>query len=802
MDEKFEVNPFDRTALTDYRQLAGRTDEFRRIRFVLRNSAKSKSRIKSILITGERGVGKTSILNLTESECEINNLIPVRIDLTELNSVNSCDFFWHFFSQAINKLFSLGLFSGKNGAIDLMIQKILNSNGIEDQANWVFHTPILRRNFLNNRNSNFEFHLFIEDLKLMRKEICDSDGTKYNEHTKILFLVDEVQHIYSSKEIIEQLRFVLQSAELATGFVFAGDSSYKTSQWESVFGGSYRDFEIISLNYFNDVESVGDYFKKSLTSVNWTEKEIEETLFYRFKLACRQIFQLTSGKPAWINTIASKMFERCMSGEVKLMKFDKPAQMDVKRILEDSGELDMAQLQFIEHLQRKYVKWLSEIFASELHTFRQVYLFAKFKLSDDNFLSEKQFEDFCKQLITHKIINVISEDKQTNIVGFSPSNSTKEFLDQNYYAFDLKSDTIKQWLQISSDGIYQFRFEYPSRRFMGYINDVLVTEIGNTALIEHSPTMENDIFRLLDVIKKVNNRTYEISEETYETVLVIFKAFKKIENSRDKEILYIEFKNLKNGKSRSWNIYNYNDKNKIISYRESPSTVKKIKDTIKSYNNDSHNYEIEIIIDKLPQPDLSALQSLIIESGDTRKIGIILEDKMADLVRLYIKESNVDSSYEIANFFYKLFNEGHDLSLRYLNNSAYVFIERNELDKALDFLNEANRKNSIFDVENNDLSVVALIKYNLAIISVMQNEYSKALNLFKQVVAFCEAKEITDDLAGTLKIVEISSEQKVCINEIKHNDKSNPKIKISEFSQLNIEKLSNLFETKPMPDIN
>ena len=324
MNEKFQINPFDRTALNDFRQLAGRTEEFRQVRFILRNSVKNKNRIRSILITGERGVGKTSFLNLIEAECEVNNIIPIRINLTDTNSSNSCDFFWHLFSQALNSLFNFGLFEGKGGAIDVMIQQILNSDGISDQANWVFSTPVLRRNYLTNPNTNFEFHLFIEDIRLMRKEVIEL-GDKYPENTKLLFLVDESQHLYSNKQIVEEIRFVLQSQDLGVGFVFAGDNEYKKAEWEKVFGGSYREFEVVNLPFFNSSNSVEEYFKKSLSTIGWTDQEIEETFFYRFKLSCRHIFYLTSGKPSWINVIASKMFERCMLGEVRQLRFDKQA---------------------------------------------------------------------------------------------------------------------------------------------------------------------------------------------------------------------------------------------------------------------------------------------------------------------------------------------------------------------------------------------------------------------------------------------------------------------------------------------
>src|SRR5690348_14576743 len=123
--KQFETNPFDRAALTDHKQLAGRKNEFQQIRFILRNASKQKTRIKNILISGNRGVGKTSLLNLIEKECLSNNLVPVRISLTDSNSVNSNEFFWHIFQQTISSVFTLGLMGGPSGAIDVSIQQIL-----------------------------------------------------------------------------------------------------------------------------------------------------------------------------------------------------------------------------------------------------------------------------------------------------------------------------------------------------------------------------------------------------------------------------------------------------------------------------------------------------------------------------------------------------------------------------------------------------------------------------------------------------------------------------------------------------
>ena len=201
--EKFKSNPFDRTALTDIKLLAGRASEMRHIRFILKNASRELNRIRHILITGNRGVGKTSFLNLIEQESSTNNIIPIRINLTEANSSNSNEFFWYIFHQTINTMFGKGLLYGKGGIIDVAIQNILHSEGLKDQANWIFRTPILRKNYLTNNNSTFEFDLLVNDLCLIRKEISESEKKEYNEKTKLIFLVDETQHIYSNSKIIE-----------------------------------------------------------------------------------------------------------------------------------------------------------------------------------------------------------------------------------------------------------------------------------------------------------------------------------------------------------------------------------------------------------------------------------------------------------------------------------------------------------------------------------------------------------------------------------------------------------------------
>ncbi|HVS93341.1 MAG TPA: tetratricopeptide repeat protein [Mucilaginibacter sp.] len=785
--EKFDINPFDRAALTDYRLLAGRSNEFRKIRFILRNSTKQSNRLKSLLITGSRGVGKTSFLNLIEKECIENNIIPVRINLTETNSINSNEFFWYLFSQTINTLFSLDLLYGKGGIIDATVQDILHGDGLKDQANWIFRTPILRRNYLENSNLNFEFDLFASDVTLIRKEIATSGDKRFNEKTKILYLVDESQIIYPNAKITQDIRYIVQNQDIGIGFAFAGDKTFESSPWEQVFGGSYRDFEIINLSYFEETADVIDYFKKSLSSVGWTTKEIEETLFYRFKLSCRQIFQLTSGKPAWINTVASKMFERCMKGEIDMLRFDREAQADVKYLLESSGELDKSKLEAIDNLTPKYKKWLIEIFASELCSLKQVYFYSKFRFIGDDFLTLTEYENFCKSLIQQGIIKILEEDEKTiDDIKFEDI-STKPFL-----AFGYNADTIKQWLQINSDGKFRFSIELPSNRFIKYINDQLVSEMVNTSLIRNAITSES-LFRLKDMISSLNKNTLDINDITFESASSFYAACKKLDSSRFKQSLFVKFTNQKLARIFGWNVYNYDDKDKVIDFIESKSRIEKIISTVESYNDEENDLKLEISIDTLESPDLKKLQKLILKSGDKKKLGIILDDKDEDLVNAYIKLSDLQSSQEIANFFYELFEEGYDLSIRNLNNAAYVFIAANELEKALKMLTEALKMESSITIFDDDKESAAdLAIYNLAILNVKNGEYQKAIVLFEKVIEFYESNDKFQGNVGVLFALEFDEDTEIKIIEIRENDTPHSTIKCKDYSKQNIEILKKI----------
>jgi hypothetical protein len=413
-------------------------------------------------------------------------------------------------------------------------------------------------------------------------------------------------------------------------------------------------------------------------------------------------------------------------------------------------------------------------------------------MRDEDFLTETEFEHFCRTLVENGILNLIEKELHTSI-GFTHVPRTN-FLDQRYYAFNLENDTIKQWLQISSEGTFRFSLNEPSFKYAQSINSELVFEKYYTNIILHQEKGTHSSFRLAHIINNINLSKFDLNEEPFQIVEWLFKAFKIIDDSRDKEVLYLELVDKITNKTYAWNIYNYNDKNKIIGYRNSTYTINKIKNNIEKFNNVLTQYFINIYVDKILCMDFKLLESQIIATKDVKKIGIILEDKMQDLVRFYIKENDLKSSFEISDFFYELFETGHDLKINDLNNIAYVFIEKNDLEKATELLNEAKRKLANKSVLHEDLNTSILVYYNSAIIEIKNERFSKALGLFKYIINIIEENDIAEKAtAAALKILYIE-DQILKLKEIKNKNGEMVDINLKDSTQVNIEEIDKYFK--------
>ena len=95
---KLPSNPYKRSPIKKLEDLAGRARERKTINYYLSLTATGEN--PHLALIGQRGVGKTSLLNGAESIAKDLKLLPVRLDMNELKA-NSPGRFWHDLYQTL-----------------------------------------------------------------------------------------------------------------------------------------------------------------------------------------------------------------------------------------------------------------------------------------------------------------------------------------------------------------------------------------------------------------------------------------------------------------------------------------------------------------------------------------------------------------------------------------------------------------------------------------------------------------------------------------------------------------------------
>jgi tetratricopeptide (TPR) repeat protein len=202
------------------------------------------------------------------------------------------------------------------------------------------------------------------------------------------------------------------------------------------------------------------------------------------------------------------------------------------------------------------------------------------------------------------------------------------------------------------------------------------------------------------------------------------------------------------------------------------------------------NLSLEIHVENAPDPNIEKFQNQIIKSVDSKKRNIVIEDKMKALVKFYIDENNVDLSYDVACFIYNLFEEGHDLNLGDLNNTSYVFIVKNEFEKANALLKEAMKKIKSETLETEEIGSAALVIYNAGVVAVAEINLDKALKLFQSTLVYFEEHEQVEDSAGALLVVEKKNDE-ISLKEMQAKDTKSNSLSIISAAKENIVILKN-----------
>lgn len=711
-------NPFVKSPLTDNNLFAGRKSEISQIQHNLR-----KKSIPSLMLVGERGVGKTSLLNFAENYAKYVGVIAVRINLTSADSSDTKHFFSRLFLQSCLSLIENDHLGGKDGYIHNILKKYqIDISTLEPEEN-IFETFF--------PNTPFTIESLTRDFIKVSGLVQDS-GVEFK---KLLILIDEVEKIYDSSEIIENIRFFIQNPDSFVSFIFSGDKSYQTKEWEKIFQTYRGVIQIIDIDNFQSNEDVEDYFTKLLSSIKWDIQKdvIEGEKFKEFYKTCFDLFLLTRGKPAFISSIAYKMFERYELNITRKLVFDKDLRQDLKLMLSESGSISTSKISRIETLNETYKAWLKYLFSCRWSQLDEFYHNIKFIfLNTEHYLTQQEFTSMVDFLQNDLKILALESNVQPNDsapIGFALAKP-KGLLERRFeiYFGPNVDEASKLWLHI--DGQYKFETRLPKFLLIRAIFSDFLTE--RYQVKHHEIEIPDSYFP--SFIKMVQNDYSDISDLDFYQIRGFYALLKSAKNTKDKfnrTFIIITLSN-ENGSAKSYVCWATNFKNKLIHVELSKVRIEKWEAKFKSdFYFESARLLKSISKYVIEDSNLNKFENVLLASESYQVQRLVIDDKINDLVNYFEKEESSVELEDTIKIIYDSFVSGIDIGVQGFNNLGFVFLHKGDFEKSELLLKQAIE---IFSFDNFTKEIEgikpSLTLYNLCILYLKTNQIDKAENYY------------------------------------------------------------------------
>lgn len=237
----FPANPYQRSPIKKYDNLAGRARELKAIRYYLTLTASGQS--PHLALIGSRGVGKTSLLNGAESLAKELKLLAVRLDMNE-QKANSPWLFWRDLYQTLAlAMVRVGCWGGLQGPIYAELLRMIHSRQPGNLEKAVMQIPYV---FSCHHGSSEEFDcpdaLVIADFRTCLAEL-QSKGL-----LGIVLLVDEADCLGKNVPLLQMFRNIFQVVDHCS-LLLAGTEAVFPALSE-VFSPIPRQFHRIDIKPF------------------------------------------------------------------------------------------------------------------------------------------------------------------------------------------------------------------------------------------------------------------------------------------------------------------------------------------------------------------------------------------------------------------------------------------------------------------------------------------------------------------------------------------------------------------------
>lgn len=238
---KLPPNPYKRSPIKKLEDLAGRAREQKTIRYYLSLTVSGHS--PHLALIGQRGVGKTSLLNGAECIAKDLKLLPVRLDMNELKA-KSLGRFWHDLYQTLAlSMAKAGCWGGVQGTIYAELLRMIHARQPGSLEKAVMQIPYV---FSCHQGSIDSFEcpdaLVVNDFEACLTEL-QSKG-----FTGIALLIDEADCLGKNVPLLQMFRNIFQIVEHCS-LILAGTEAVFPALSE-VFSPIPRQFHRIDVKPF------------------------------------------------------------------------------------------------------------------------------------------------------------------------------------------------------------------------------------------------------------------------------------------------------------------------------------------------------------------------------------------------------------------------------------------------------------------------------------------------------------------------------------------------------------------------
>lgn len=296
-------NPYKRSPIRNRENLAGRAREQKMISYYLNLTASGQS--PHLALIGQRGVGKTSLLNIADSIAKDFKLLTIRLDMNELKAKSLGRFWLDLYQTLALSMAKAGCWGGIQGTIYAELLQMLYSHQPGDLQNAVMQVPFVYSCHQGNIDS-FECP---DCLVLNDFDNCLSE-LKTNGYSGIAVLIDEADCLGINVPLLQMFRNIFQAVDCCS-LILAGTEAVFPALSE-VFSPIPRQFHRIDVKPFTQWSDTRELV------LNPIAKDLIESIAPKPDVL-RELHALCGGAPDEVQLYCHHMYRTVEDGSSQQM---------------------------------------------------------------------------------------------------------------------------------------------------------------------------------------------------------------------------------------------------------------------------------------------------------------------------------------------------------------------------------------------------------------------------------------------------------------------------------------------------